>query len=164
MPAATVGAVGVTESLFRTAGVTVNRAEPLIVPEVALMVAVPGATPVANPVLPLTVATDVANELHTAVLVRFCVVPLLYVPVAVNCCVLPTATDDPVGVTAIETRGGAVPLPLSVTSCGLEVPLSTIARLPVRDPIAAGVKDTEIAQLAPTARVAGLIGQLLVSE
>src|ERR1700756_2087691 len=64
------------------------------------------------------------------------------------------------GVTAIETRGGAIPLPLSVTSCGLEVPLSTIVRVPVRDPSAPGLKDTAIVQLAPAAKVAGLMGQL----
>jgi len=41
---------------------------------------------VANPPA-LTVAIEVADDVHAAVLVRFCVVPLLYVPVAVNCCV-----------------------------------------------------------------------------
>ncbi len=50
------------------------------------MVAVPGATFVAKPLL-LTVATDVAEDVHVAVPLRFWVVPLLYVPVAVNCSV-----------------------------------------------------------------------------
>ncbi len=71
--------------------------------------------------------------------------------------------EDVAGVTAIETRAGAVPVPLSVTTCGLETPLSTIVRVPVRDPIALGVNDTEIAQLAPAARVAGLTGQVFVA-
>ena len=84
-----------------------------------------------------------------AVLVRFCVVPLLYVPVAVNCCLAPAAMEELAGVTAIETSGGAIPVPLSVAVCGLEVPLSTIVSVPVRAPRAAGVKDTEIKQLAP---------------
>jgi hypothetical protein len=66
------------------------------------------------------------------------------------------------GVIAMETREGAVPLPLSVTTCGLEAPLSPIVRVPARDPIALGVKDTEMVQLAPAASVAGLMGQLLV--
>jgi hypothetical protein len=41
---------------------------------------------VANPPL-LTVAIELADDVQKAVLLRFCVVPLLYVPVAVNCCV-----------------------------------------------------------------------------
>jgi len=68
---------GVTEIDASTAAVTVNVAEPLIVPEVAVIVAVPGATLVANPVWILTVATEVFDEVQLAVVVRFCVVPLL---------------------------------------------------------------------------------------
>jgi hypothetical protein len=41
---------------------------------------------VANPPV-LMVATEVTDDVHVDVPVRFCVVPLLYVPVAVNCCV-----------------------------------------------------------------------------
>lgn len=63
---------------------TVNVAEPLIVPEVAVMVAVPCATLVAKPDA-LIVATEGLDDVH--VTVRFCIVPSLYVPVAVNCCV-----------------------------------------------------------------------------
>jgi hypothetical protein len=66
---------GATAIEVRTAAVTVNVAEPLIVPDVALMVAVPLATVVANPAL--TVATVVFEEVQVAVLVRFIVVPLL---------------------------------------------------------------------------------------
>jgi len=66
----------VTEIEVSTAAVTVNVAEPLIVPDLAVMVAVPAVTPVASPVL-LTVATEVFEEVQVAVLLRFCVVPLL---------------------------------------------------------------------------------------
>jgi hypothetical protein len=66
----------VTEIEVNTAAVTVNVAEPVIVPEVAVMVAIPGATLVASPPL-LTVAMEVADEVQVAVLVRVCVVPLL---------------------------------------------------------------------------------------
>ncbi len=55
---------------------TVNAAEPLIAPELAVMNAIPWATPVADPPL-LTVAVDVADEVQLTVLVRFWVVPLL---------------------------------------------------------------------------------------
>ncbi len=66
-----------TESEVNTAAVTVSVAEPLIVPEAAAMVAIPCATPMANPVLILTVATEVFDEVQLAVVVRFFVVPLL---------------------------------------------------------------------------------------
>jgi hypothetical protein len=59
-----------------TAAVTVKMAEPLREPEVAVMVAVPGARLVARPPL-LTVAMDPADEVQLTALVRFCVEPLL---------------------------------------------------------------------------------------
>jgi len=62
---------------------------------------------VASPPLP-TVAIVAADEVQVAVLVKFCVVPLLYVPIAANCCVYPAATDAVPGVTAMETNTGAV--------------------------------------------------------
>jgi hypothetical protein len=59
-----------------TAAVTVSLVEPLIVPDVAVMVELPVATLVANPPV-LTVAIEVDDELQVTALVRFCVVPLL---------------------------------------------------------------------------------------
>jgi hypothetical protein len=75
-PAAIDAVVGVTAIEVNTAVVTVSVAEPLIVPEVAVIVEVPTEIPVARPPL-LTVATVVADDFHVDVLVRFCVVPLL---------------------------------------------------------------------------------------
>jgi len=66
----------VTEIEVNTAGVTVNVAEPLMAPDVAVRVAEPGATVVARP-LPPTVATEVFEEVQLARAVRFCVAPLL---------------------------------------------------------------------------------------
>ncbi len=63
----------------------------------------------------------------------------------------------------METNDGATPTPLSITSSGLEVPVSTTVRVPGRDPSSTGLKVTEIVQVAPAARVAGLSGQLEVS-
>jgi hypothetical protein len=97
----------VTAIDVNTAAVAVNVVEPLIAPAVAVIVAAPGATLVANPPL-FTVAIDVADEVHVAALVRFCVVPLLYLPVAVNCCFSPAGTDGDAGVTAIEINTAAV--------------------------------------------------------
>jgi hypothetical protein len=86
LPAATGGDAGVTEIEVNIGAVTVNLVEPPIVPDLAVMVTVPATMLVANPA-ELTVAIEVDDEVQVAVLVRFCVVPLLYVPVAVNCCV-----------------------------------------------------------------------------
>jgi hypothetical protein len=76
-PAATEGDAGVTAIELNVGAVTVNEVEPLIVPDVAVMVALPCTTPVANPVVLFTVATEVFEEVHVALVVRFCVVPLL---------------------------------------------------------------------------------------
>ena len=51
--------------------------------EAAVMLEVPVPTAVANPDA-LIVATPGVAEFHVAVVVRFCVVPSLNVPVAVN--------------------------------------------------------------------------------
>ncbi len=83
----------------------------MIVPDVAVIVAVPFAMLVASPAL-LTVATEVAEEVHVA-FVRFWVVPLLYVPVAVNCSVLPAATEAVEGLTEIEVNTAAVTVKLA---------------------------------------------------
>ena len=89
------------------AGVTVSKVEPVADPDVALMFAVPAATLVASPVLP-TVAVDVVSDDQVADAVRFCVLPSVKVPVAVNCCVVPSAIEAVWGVTAIETRVAVV--------------------------------------------------------
>jgi hypothetical protein len=67
----------------------------------------PVPTALASPAV-LIVATAAAEELHVAVLVRFCVLPSAYVPVAVNCSVLPLTIDGFAGVTAIDTSVGGV--------------------------------------------------------
>jgi hypothetical protein len=76
LPAATDTEAGVTAIDVNTAAVTVSVAEPLIVPDVAVIVADPCATLVASPPV-FTVAIDVADELQVTVLVRVCCVPLL---------------------------------------------------------------------------------------
>lgn len=75
MPAAIDGLAGLTETEVSTGAVTVSVADPLIEPEVAVIVAVPSATPMARP--PLTVATVPDDEVQVAVEVRFWVVPSL---------------------------------------------------------------------------------------
>jgi hypothetical protein len=83
LPAGAESVPGVTAIEVNTAAVTVSVADPEIDPTFAIIVALPCARAVASP--PLTVAIAGFEEVHVAVLVRFCVVPLLNEPVAVNC-------------------------------------------------------------------------------
>ena len=62
---------GVT-AIDTNVAVTVRFVEPLMEPEVARIVVLPVATPVASPPL-VIVATAVFVELHVTELVRFCV-------------------------------------------------------------------------------------------
>jgi hypothetical protein len=82
---------GVTDMKDRVAEVTVRVVLPVIAPEVAVMVAaaVPAATAVARP-LPLTVATDVLEDLQVTCVVISRLVPSEYKPEAANCRVTPT--------------------------------------------------------------------------
>jgi len=107
LPLAIEGFAGVTATETSVAAVTVSVVLPEMEPEVARTVVDPLPTAVARPAV-LIVATVTAEELHVAVLVRFCVVPSLKVPVAVNCCVPPFGTDGFAGVTAIDTRVAGV--------------------------------------------------------
>ena len=75
---------------------------------------------------------------------------------------LPAATEAGLGLTAIDISVGAVPVPESVTSCGLEVPVSETVSVADRLPCALGVNVIEMVQLASDASVAGLTGQLFV--
>src|SRR5271169_428833 len=53
------------------------------------------------------VAKAVSEEAQVALEVRSFMLLSLYVPVAINCCVFPMATEGACGVTAIETRVAA---------------------------------------------------------
>jgi hypothetical protein len=75
----------------------------MIVPIVAVMFVMPGATPVATPAVEI-VAVAVMLEAQVTIAVRFIVDWSSYVPVAVNCWVVFFAIDMFAGVTAIETR------------------------------------------------------------
>ncbi len=79
---------GVTAIETRAAAATVRVVEPLTEPDVAVIVVVPCATLVARPA-PVPCATMVAtatlDELQVTEAVKFCVLPSVNVPVAVNC-------------------------------------------------------------------------------
>src|SRR4051812_46735932 len=94
----------------------------------ALIEVLPGALPVARPVL-VTVATVRAAEAQATWLVRSCVELSEKVPVAVNCCVVPAAMVGLAGVTAIDRRvWGIAAVTVTVPDMPLAVPL------PLSDP------------------------------
>ncbi len=69
---------------------------------------------------------------------------------------LPKLSDEALS----ETLGaGAAPVPESETVCGEPVALSATLRVAVREPVAVGVKITDMVQLEPVAR---LVPQVLV--
>jgi hypothetical protein len=81
-PAAIEADGGVTAIEIKTAGVTVSVAPGEVTPpELAVIIAAPTVIPVAIPEA-LIVATEVFAELHVTLLVKFCVVWLEKVPVA----------------------------------------------------------------------------------
>ena len=89
------------------AAVTFSEVFPLIPFNAAVIVEVPTVTPVANPP-DVIVATALVPDVHVTVPVMFAVVVSEYVPVAVNCCVVPFATVGFTGVTAIDCNVAAV--------------------------------------------------------
>src|SRR5438874_5124322 len=95
---------GLTAMETSVAELTVSEAVPLTEPDAAVIVAAPLPTLVTTPCVPvllLTLATVVADELHCTVPVTFCVVPSLNIPVAVNCWVTPIGIEGNAGVTTI---------------------------------------------------------------
>ncbi len=87
---------------------TVSNVLPLTLFKVAEIVVVPAAMVVARPP-ELMVAALVLDEFQITWLVRFCVPPSEYVPVAVNCWETPVVFVEFAGVTAMETNVAATP-------------------------------------------------------
>jgi hypothetical protein len=127
------GFAGVTAIDCSVAAVTVRVVEPLIAPDVALIVEFPTPAPVASPAA-LIVAVVVVPELHATVLVRFWVVPSLKVPVAVNCCVAPLAIEGFAGATAIDCNVAAVTV--SKVEPEIDDDVAVIVEFPTPAPVA----------------------------
>ena len=102
---------------------TVSPVLPLTELSVAEIVVVPVATVVASPPA-FTDATPVFDDTHATWLVRLCVLPSEYVPVAVNCCVPPTVMVRFAGVTVIEVSGGCCGVALASRELALPPPAS----------------------------------------
>jgi hypothetical protein len=102
---------GVTVIDASVAEVTVSVVEPEMVPDAALMVAVPAVRAEADPLEPaalLTVATAALDELQVADAVRSWVELSAYLPVAVNWRLVPLAMLGFAGVTEMDTSVAGV--------------------------------------------------------
>src|SRR5258708_8534194 len=84
-----------------------SSADPKILPDAAVTVAEPKSIPVASPVA-LIVALDVSDDIQVTCVVRSRVLLSEYVPVAVNCFVLPFTIVALCAVTSLYTT--ATPL------------------------------------------------------
>ena len=87
-PSGILGTAGITVIDTSAAGVTVSVVDPLMVPDVAVMVVCPSETLAACPTLGavvLIVATLGTDEVQATELVMSNVLPSLYVAVAANC-------------------------------------------------------------------------------
>lgn len=100
--------------------VTVEVVLPFTLFNVAETVVVPPPRPVAKPPDEI-VATEVLDELQVAVDVTFAVVLLLYVAVAVNCCVDPLAKLGLEGVTFMEASVDATTANVVLPACPFSV-------------------------------------------
>lgn len=125
-----LGLAGLMAMLTRSTAATVRPVEPLMEPEVAVMVTLPAATLETSPWL-LMVARVGSEELHSTETVMSWVLLSLNVPVAVNCFVVPMAMLELLGVTAIETRVAAVTVSEAVPLTDPEVAVMVTEPMPV---------------------------------
>jgi hypothetical protein len=88
-------------------------------------------------------------------------VPLLFSVTVCATLVLPMFCATNVKLVGERPTAGVVPVPARLIDCGLVGALSTMLNVPVREPVAVGLKVTLMAQFALVARLAG---QLLVCE
>lgn len=136
VPKAIVAFAGLTAMETRAGAPTVSCAVPEVCPTEAEMLVIPCPALLASPAVPgllLTIATAVEDEFHVAVPVKSWVLPSLYVPVAVNCCVAPSEIEADGGLTAIETNIAGVTVnvaaPLNIPEDALIVVVPTAKAL-----------------------------------
>jgi hypothetical protein len=135
---------------------TVKVAVPEMEPEVAVMVAVPAPTPSATPLVgntPLINATADEDDVHVTLLVRFCVAPSAYVPVAVNDVFVVAAIWTFAGATVIIVKGAgtvtkADPLIVPEVAVIVVVPnFTAVANPPALMVAVAGVEELHVTEL-----------------
>lgn len=147
VPFATDGVAGEVEPcvwvktmFFRTGASTASRtAGEVIASNVAVILEVPGASPVANPAV-LTVATFAVAEFHVTWLVMSPVLPSVYVAIAVNCAVNATVMFVDVSVSAIDWSVATVtvrPKVFDVTPFRVALTFEVPMPAPIARPLAA---------------------------
>jgi hypothetical protein len=97
-----LGFAGVTAMETSVFDVTVREVPPETPPDAAVIVVEPAAAAVATPSATI-VATPVFDDVQVTEVVRSCAVPSEYVPVALNCWLVPATMLGFAGVTAMET-------------------------------------------------------------
>ena len=107
VPCAMLPFPGVIAIVERFAAFTIRGALPLTDPSVAEMVVVPMFNPVASP-LTVIEAILVTDDLQVTTPVTSCMLLSEKVPVAANCCAIPSGMFGFAGVTAIEVRTAEV--------------------------------------------------------
>jgi len=105
VPAATDAVPGLTAIDRSSGAVTAMLVELVTVPELALILAVPIAVPITSPPA-FTSATEGASEAQVTEAVTSCLLPSVYVPVAVNGWLVPSGIAAFIGEIAIETNAG----------------------------------------------------------
>jgi hypothetical protein len=135
VPFAIDGFAGATAIDTRAAGPTVNEVVPVTLPEVAEIWDVPCAAPLARP-LDVMVATLVSDDVQVAEVLRSCVLPSEYVPVAANACVAPLTIDGFAGETAMDTStaGPTVRVVLAVSPLDMALICEVPSAVPVARP------------------------------
>jgi hypothetical protein len=118
---------GLTDIDNKTGAVTAILADPVMVPEVAVIVVVPGVTLVAYPAAPI-VATAETDVVQVADCVKSCVLPSVYVPTASNCCPVPSGIAAPLGVIVMETK--VAPTTLIVLLAEMALTLAVMFAVP----------------------------------
>jgi hypothetical protein len=155
---------GVTAIDVGALDTTVSEAAPLTPLTVAVMVTLPTATAVASPE-ELIVATEVFDDVQAADALTLAVVPLLYVAVAVYCCVAPAAMLAVAGVTArtVIVGGAAVTVTAAValTPSSAAVIVAEPAATPVTSPAALTVAVDELDEVQVTKDVTVAVVPLL---
>jgi len=130
---AIAGLAGTMAIDLRSAALTVAVAAPLSAPEVAVMLTVPRSLPVTSP-LTVIEATLMDDELQTTVPVISCVLLSENVPVAVNCCKVPSGMSALTGVTLMEVRVALVTVRIALWETAPEV--AVMVEVPGVNPIA----------------------------
>jgi len=133
--------------------VTVRVVFPEVVPELAVIITVPAATAVANPLV-LMVATEGLDEPQVTDSVILWLDPSENVPVAVNCWVAPTSRLGLDGVTPMEDRVAEITVnvtlaeKVSEVAVIVEVPAATAVAKPLPLTVAtAGLDELQVTDM-----------------